>query len=137
MPRRFLTYSRTQPARTILASITVVTFLAGLFIMTPWFYPVSEVAAAASLDWSRFAGGLLNTIVCIPGFLAIKRNTPKSLANGAFYLFIWYTFVTFTRIATQGVLTLTWVPVAIIAIVLSVVYIEQQFLARREPSVEL
>lgn len=133
MPKRFITYSRTQPARTIIATVSVLTFLASLFIFTPWFIPLATTpAAAAAFNWPIYLGAILNAVACIPAMVGIKKNTPRALSLGAFWLFIWYLFVTITRLVTGAALGLTWITTLIVCLVMATLYLEQGAQARRD-----
>lgn len=130
MSKTLIKYSRTQPARMILAIAAYLTFIAGLWIITPWYLPLLGLpAVSTALSVSLTVGGIVNCLATLPALYGVKKNCPKALARGAFYLFLWYMFVTLTRIIFNGFFGLGWVGTMIIALIMAVVYIEQRYVA--------
>lgn len=134
--RLFLDTSRTQPARTIVGVIAILTILAGLWIFTPWYIPftASGPAFTAAFNVGQVVAATVNTLVCLPAVYAAYTGRTRHIARGAWWLFIWYTFVTMTRLVVYPLGSLYFITSGIIAVVLSIVYIEQKFLARRDES---
>ena len=130
MPKRLITYSQTQPARAILTVVAVLTLLATVGILLP-FYTPSTLGPAASAAFSipAYLGGGLNLVATLPALWGLKRNTPTAIARGAFWLSIWYLFVSLVRIIFAGA-TLSFVPTLIVCLVMAIVYIEQSFVAK-------
>lgn len=129
MPKRLIKYSRTQPARMILLIVATLTFLSGLWVATPWYLPLVLPSASTAIGVSVTVAGILNSLAAVPALYVFKKNTPHAVARGAFWLFLWYTFITLTRIIITGGLSLGWVTTLIIALVMAVVYVEQKFQA--------
>jgi hypothetical protein len=131
MPARLIRISQTQPAKAILMTVTFITLIAGLFLFTPWFVPfgMSPVAAAA-FGTPALVGAAINTVATFPALHGLKQNTPEGFARGAFWLFLWYLFVTIARILLQGAATLTFVTPLIIALIMAIIYIEQTFVSK-------
>lgn len=129
MPKRLLVYSRTQPARMIVGVVALFTFLAGIWVICPWYLPLALPAASKAIGVSVTIAGICNALVSLPGLYAFKKNCPKAIARGAFYMFLWYTFVALTRMIFGGVPALGWVAVLIIALIMAIVYIEQRYVA--------
>lgn len=118
--------SKTQPARTILLVVGVITLIAGLWLFTPWYVAAgASPAIAKAFSWPVLAAAGINTLAAIPALYAVWKNTQAHLARGAFYMFIWYFFVTVSRLVLGNPASLTWVTTLIIALVMAVVYIEQ------------
>jgi hypothetical protein len=133
MPKRFLTYSRSQPARTILAVAAVLSFLAGIFIFTPWYVPVGVAPAVSTvLQVSHVAGGVVTIAVAGFALWCVKNGTPCWISRGAFALFLWYLLIALTRMLFANPLSLTWLLPFTVAMILSVIYIEQRFICRRD-----
>lgn len=128
MPKRLITYSRTQPARMIVGVVALATFLSGIWILCPWYLPLALPAASKAIGVSVTVAGVINVLVSLPGLYAFKKNCPKAIARGAFYLFCWYMFVALTRMVFVGS-ALGWVTVLIIALIMAIVYIEQKYVA--------
>lgn len=129
MPKRLLTYSRTQPARMIVLIVASLTFVSGIWIATPWYLPLVLPSASTAIGVSITVAGVLNSLSALPALWVFRKNTPTAVARGAFWLFLWYTFVTLTRIVITGGLSLGWVATLIIALVLAVIYVEQRYVA--------
>lgn len=126
MPKRILHISRTQPARTILFIVGLITLIAGLWLFTPWYVAAGTAPAVAkAFSWPVMAAAVVNTLAAVPALWACWKNTSTHLARGAFYMFIWYLFVTVSRVVLGNPATLTWVTTLIIALVMAVVFIEQ------------
>ena len=137
MPKRIIIYSRTQPARMIVLVVGWLTFLSGLFIFTPWFTP-SEMtpAVVAMISAPALVGGVLNFIASVPALLAVQRNTHQSLSTASFLMFMWYLFITLTRLfVITEPSTLQWVPTLTIALIMAIVYLEQSQYKRHEDEV--
>ena len=122
--------SKTQPARAILLLVGFITLIAGLWLFTPWYVAAGTAPAIAkAFSWPVLAAAVVNTVAAIPALYAVRKNTPAHLARGGFYMFVWYLFVTVSRIVLGHPASLTWVTTLIIALVMAVVYVEQS--ARR------
>lgn len=129
MPKRLLVFSRTQPARMILGIVALGTFLVGIWILLPWYLPLSLPAASKALGVTVMIAGCINACVSVPAlYAAFWKNCPKAIARGAFWLFLWYMFVALTRMIFAGS-ALGWVTVLIIALIMAVVYVEQRYVA--------
>lgn len=129
MPKRLLKFSRTQPARMIVLIVGVLTFIAGIWIAMPWYLPLVLPSASTAIGLSITAAGVTNSLSALPALWVFKKNTPKAVARGAFWLFLWYMFVSLTRIIITGGLSLGWVTSLIIALIMAVVYIEQKYVS--------
>lgn len=129
MPKRLIIYSRTQPARMLVGITAILTFLAGLWIVLPWYLPFVLPAASTAIGVSVTLGGALNMCASLPGLWAFRRNCPKAIARGAFWLFMWYMFVTLTRMVFVGVAPLGWVVTLIVALLMAVIFLEQRYVA--------
>jgi hypothetical protein len=92
--------------------------------------PTARTAVAATFNWSIIISGIINSLICLPALYGVYKNTPPALARGSFYLFIWFMFVTVSRIVLSTFGTVSWVPTLVIALIVSVVYIEQKAVAR-------
>ena len=126
MPKRILIYSRTQPGRTILFIVGITTLFAGLWLFTPWYVAATTAPIVAkAFSWPVLVGASINTIVAVPALWGVWKNTPESVARGAFYMFLWYTFVTISRLLLGNPASLLWVTTLIIGLVMAVVFIEQ------------
>lgn len=106
-----------------------LTFLAGLWVLTPWYLPLVAPAASTALGVSVLIGGFLNSLASLPALWVFRRDCPKAVARGAFWLFFWYSFVTLTRIILTNGVSLGWVASLIIALIMAVVYVEQKAVA--------
>jgi hypothetical protein len=131
MPTRLIRVSQTQPAKAILFTVTFITLIAGLFLFTPWFVPFGTApVAAAAFGTTELVGAAINTLATFPALSGLRKGTPEGLAKGAFWLFLWYLFVTIARILLQGAATLTFVTPLIIALVMAIIYVEQAYVAK-------
>lgn len=129
MPKRLITYSRTQPARVILTIVAYLTFVAGLWVITPWYLPLLGLPAVSTvLSVSITVAGIVNCAAAVPGIIGVRKNQPINIARGAYWLFVWYAFVTLTRMFFMAS-SLSWVPTLIIALIMAVIYIEQRYVA--------
>jgi hypothetical protein len=106
-----------------------LTFLAGVWILTPWYLPLVLPSASTAIGVSVMVAGVLNTLATLPALWVYRKNCPKAVARGAFWLFLWYMFVSLTRIAFTGGVSLGWVATMIIALIMAVVYVEQRYVA--------
>ena len=81
-------------------------------------------------------GGVLNLIASVPALLAVQRNTHQSLSTASFLMFMWYLFITLTRLfVITEPSTLQWVPTLTIALIMAIVYLEQSQYKRSEDEV--
>jgi hypothetical protein len=111
MPKRFLTYSRTEPARTILWTVAT---LSGTF-------------QAVALCLGGVAV-LPNTVIVVGvaawAVWACKKNNIKHMARSSFWLFLFWLFSGLSRLfLTPHPSQLMWVPFIVVAMVMSVVYL--------------
>jgi hypothetical protein len=105
------------------------TFLAGIWIALPWYLPLVLPTASTAVGVSVTVAGVLNSLAAVPALFAYKRNNPHTVATGAFWLFLWYTFITLTRIIITSGVSLGWVTSLIIALIMAVIYVEQKYQA--------
>lgn len=113
MPRRILHYSRTEPARTILFVVAVLTGLAQLatfFIAVPW--------------WSAFPNVLVVVPVCAWGVWAAVRNNMKHMARSSFWIGgLWSWSGILRLLVSPDPTMLLWVPFLILSAAMGVVYL--------------
>lgn len=114
-----LTTARTEPARTILFGVGVLTLLAQV--------------AALVLSWPL---GLINFIlvapICLWALWASLRNKTKHMGWSSFWLGLLWTWTGLTRlIIVEGVGELLWVPFLIVGLVMGVCYLYFSFHRRR------
>lgn len=110
MPRRFITYSRTEPARTILWSVSLLT---GVILI---------VVASLSLGLGIGLGALVGVPVCGWGVWSSTQNNVRHMANSSFWLFIGWLWATLHVGFVAGA-SLLWAPMLVVGVVLATVYI--------------
>lgn len=111
MPKRFITYSRTEPARTVLWSVAFLTLLAQV--------------AAMVISWPLgVANFLVVGPVCIYALWAAQKNRINHMSLGAFWIGGLWCWSGLLRLFTAPDPShLLWVPFMIISVAMAVVYI--------------
>lgn len=112
MPKRFIRYSRTEPARTILFLVAALTFLMqGLFVGL------------------HFGLGLVPNLLIVGSFCswtlwsAVTSNV-KHMSMSSFWMFMVWLWSAISRLLfSADPAQLLWMPMLIVAIIMSVVYI--------------
>lgn len=137
MPKRFLTYSRTEPARTIIFMVALIVFLSQLFTLTPWYVSpgVERLAGLIPADPSfgqRLMGAVPIMGIAGYGMWSCYSGSYKHMANAAMMLQVLYSLAFFTRLVfTFSAGALTWVPYLIIAVVMATCYLFMRFEGRK------
>jgi len=128
MPKRLLSYSRTEPAKTILLIIAVITLLVQVFTMTPWFGPPEVLrlglSAAASSFWTKLPNVMIISSLSFWSMFSVRNKDVKNMARSSFWLamtWLWSGLARLFLAPFPG--QLLWVPFIIIAFTLGVVYI--------------
>lgn len=119
MPKRFLTYSRTEPARTILWSVSVLSCffeLLGLVIGLGAFgMTAALIIIPDALIVVAFAGWAV---------WAAAHNNMRQMSYASFVMFLFWLFTGLLRLFTvDGVGELLWAPYLIIAMVMATVFL--------------
>lgn len=113
MPKRFITYSRTEPARTILFSVAVLTVL------------MQVGAVLLTGAWAAIPNALVVAGVCIWSARACVKNNMAHMTHSSFVLFLMWLWSGLQRVfvLSPDVAQLLWFPMVIVAVVLAVVYL--------------
>lgn len=113
MPKRFLIYSRNEPARTILWSVAVLTGI------------MQTVAVIITGGLAAVPNLILVLALCGYGAWSAYTNNTKHMSLSSFWLCIAWLYSGFTRlfVASPDPTQLLWVPMIIVAVVLATVYI--------------
>lgn len=110
MPKRFVTYSRTEPARTILWSVSLLT---GILLL-----------GIAPVEWGLY--GVLMALpalgICGWGVWSSTKNSVRQMGNSSFGLFLAWVWA-FVHVAITATSTLLWAPMLLVCVVLATVYI--------------
>ena len=103
--------ARTEPARTILFVVALLTLLAqSLALVLSWPYGLINFALVAP--------------VCVWGIWTSTVNSIKRMATAAFWLFTLWLWTGLTRLFfVEGVGELLWAPFLVVAAAVAVVYI--------------
>lgn len=111
MPQRILTYSRTEPARTILWVVALMTLLAQ--------------AGAMVIDWPvGIANFAIVGPVCLWGIWSSSTNKMKHMSRSSFALFlIWFWSGLMRLLIAPDPTMLLWVPFLVVSACMGVVYL--------------
>ena len=119
MPKRFITYSRTEPARTILWSVAFLTVVVQAVTLLP------AIAGLAALP-----NFLIVAPIGVWGVWSATKNNINQMANSSFWLFMIWLFSGVLQLNTATFGTMLWAPMLVVAASLSVVYLYLSY-ARR------
>lgn len=124
---RLLELSRTEPAKTILIVVCVISILMVLFTLTPWFGPPEAIRLGitqAPTLLSKLPSVLITTGICSWGIWAAWKNNLKHMTRAAFWVqFIW-SFSALTRLVLTTLPgQLLWVPFVIVSLIMAIVYL--------------
>ena len=112
MARRFFKHARTEPARTILFVVAVLTFI--------------MQAAFVGFHFSAFATANLAVVGAIAGWgwWSAHVNSPKHMSMSSFWLFLIWIWAAINRlIVTPDPTQLLWMPMLTVAMCMAVVYL--------------
>lgn len=113
MPRRILQYSRTEPARSILFVVALMTGLAQaatFFLATPWFLALPNAVIVIP--------------ICLWAMWSAVRSNQKHMARSAFWLSLLWCWTGLMRlIIVPGVGELLWIPFLVVSAAMGIVYL--------------
>ena len=110
MPKRFIKYSRTEPARTILWAVAMLTGI----------IQVGVTVATGGLG--MILNGLLVASICGWGVWSSTQNNVRHMSMSSFWLFMMWLW-SGLQVALVATHTLLWAPMLVVAVTLSVTYI--------------
>ena len=115
MPRRLISRSRSEPARTILFVVSVLTLLFQSLVLTPW---VSEK------PWLQIPNVLFIGAFCVWGIWSADRRSLKHMSLSSFWLSMVWFWTGVTRLAfSPDPALLLWVPFLVVSAALGVCYV--------------
>lgn len=114
-----------------MAVVVFLTFLAGLWLLTPWAIPALQApAVSAGFNWTPLIGALINLAVCLPALWAVRQGTPKAISWGALVMFNWFLFVVLVRLILMPLGSTAFVTPLMVALIMAVVHIEQSAISK-------
>lgn len=124
MPKRILKWSKTEPARSILFLVGLLTFIAQLFVLGPWTTTPDAFLAAAFNFF--IVGGIAAWNVW-----ASAKHDIKDMSRASMGLFVVWLWSGLSRaIFTPDPLHLLWLPMIVVAVVVGVCHIYFQGLRK-------
>ena len=115
MPRRLISRSRSEPARTILFVVSVLTLLFQSLVLTPW---VSET------PWLQIPNVLFIGSFCVWGIWATDTRNLKHMSLSSFWLSMVWFWTGVTRLAfSPDPALLLWAPFIVVSATLGVCYV--------------
>lgn len=132
MPKRFFEYSRTEPARTTIFCVALLSIAFQSLTLLP-------IVTPFDLFWSQAVNV---AIVAVPSILSVRasyRNSVPGMARWSFWLFIIWLWSGLSRLAfSPDWALLLWAPMLIVAVVLAIAHIYMKGMQKgRVPGVKV
>lgn len=127
MPYRFFRTSKTEPMRTILFTLSVLTAAAQIATLLPWI---------TSPWYIGLPNVLIVVPVCIWAAVAAFKNNLKQMGRSSFALCLMWTWSGLARLFSIQVLTLVWVPYLLVGIVFATGYLYFSYQRRRNGDID-
>lgn len=113
MPKRFITYSRTEPARTILFTVSILTAVMQTLAV------IFTGGLSAVLNLALVLG------ICVWGTWSAANNSVRQMSMSSFWLFVMWLYSALVRllVTTGDPTQLLFFPMLVVAVVLATVYL--------------
>lgn len=128
MPRRFITYSRTEPVRVIIFSVGLILLLSQMFTLTPWYiHPDIEALSGVPAHPSFGEKAPLAFLFALLGTYAIWstiKNNLLHIGRSCWWMHIVFTMAALTRaVYAPDPGNLLWLGYGGLAVVLGICYL--------------